>query len=128
MSNARPKDCMRTERSKFHRRHRNPGYCARSSQGRWRYEPDALVLALYDDRERYIYEVDLERCTTSAEVLDWIMHVAGKHWSTPEVVAGLIHALNQVLRPKANLCAQGIERGPLNVRQHLEQIGQEWSR
>ena len=40
------------------------------------------------------YEIDLDTCTTSPEVLDWIMQVDGKVWATPTVLAGLVRALN----------------------------------
>lgn len=55
----------------------------------------------------YGYEVDLERCVTSAETLDWICQVAHKAWETPEVLAGLVHAMNDVLRPQKHLCSGG---------------------
>lgn len=54
------------------------------------------------------YYVDLDRCQTSAQVLDWIMQIAGKTWGAePETLAGLVHALNDILRPQANLCGSG---------------------
>ncbi len=60
------------------------------------------------------YWVDLERCNTSAEMLDWIFQVNTKGWATPEVIAGLVHALRDLLHPQANLCSMGVERGPIN--------------
>jgi hypothetical protein len=53
--------------------------------------------------------VDLGACVTADEVLDWICHVAGKRWSTNlatqrAVVAGLVGALRDVLRPQILLC------------------------
>ncbi|WP_345390935.1 hypothetical protein [Haloechinothrix salitolerans] len=53
------------------------------------------------------YYVDLERCTTSAEVLDWIAQVAEKPWANDEVLAGLVRALNDVLAPQEHLCSRG---------------------
>ena len=41
------------------------------SFGKWIFEPKTLVL-----RHENSYKVDLEKCTTSAEVLDWICQVA----------------------------------------------------
>jgi hypothetical protein len=35
------------------------------------------------------YWVDLERCRTAAEVLDWIMRVAKKSWADDETLASL---------------------------------------
>jgi hypothetical protein len=80
----------------------------------WRFEPETRVLALYDEG-RWIYEVDLERCRTSAGVLDWIMQVASKTWATDAVIAGLARGLKGLLNPQATLCSFGIERGPLDI-------------
>lgn len=38
----------------------------------------------------YIYDVDLERCNTPAEVLDWIFQVKQKTWCTPEIIFDLL--------------------------------------
>lgn len=70
------------------------------------------------DTERYVlfaatvseeYEVDLDDCTSSAEVLDWICQVSSKEWADDAVVAGLVRALADVLEPQANLCSNGDE-------------------
>lgn len=53
------------------------------------------------------YQVDLEQCTTSAEVLDWIAQVAEKPLATNEVIAGLVRAINDVLAPQQHLCSGG---------------------
>ncbi len=84
----------------------------------WQYESQTLVLAFYEEG-RWTYEVDLERCTTSAEVLDWIMQVASKTWATDAVIAGLVRALRDLLEPQGTLCSFGQERGPLDVRKQL---------
>jgi len=42
------------------------------SFGNWTFRPETFVLR----HEKARYEVDLARCTTSAEVLDWICQVA----------------------------------------------------
>ena len=53
------------------------------------------------------YQVDLERCTTSAETLDWIMQVTDEVGATPAVLSGLVHALHDVLEPQSTLCGLG---------------------
>ena len=70
----------------------------------WRFEPDTLVLALYVDG-RYMYEVDLERCTTSAEAPDWIVQVTKKAWTTDAIVADLVRALDNMLDLQATMCS-----------------------
>lgn len=72
--------------------------------GPWRL--DGRTCVLYPD-EPYRYEVDLETCTSSAEVLDWICQIAGKTWADDATLAGLVRALDDVLRPQATLCPSG---------------------
>jgi hypothetical protein len=51
----------------------------RRAWGPWRLDAERLVLDYYEDGG-WVYEVDLERCLSSPEVLDWIAQVAGKGW------------------------------------------------
>ncbi len=69
--------------------------------GPWRL--NRTTAELVSDR----YSVDLERCLTCADVLDWIFQVSNKVWATPAVVAGLISAINDVLHPQSTLCSFG---------------------
>lgn len=62
---------------------------------------DAATLALRCEH----YDVDLERCLTSAQTLDWIMQVDGKGWATSDVTGGLVRALRDVLDPQQWLCS-----------------------
>lgn len=60
----------------------------------WRLDKERLTLDLYVDG-RYRYEVDLERCTTPAEMLDWIFQLQSKgEWLTDEMKADLLYALD----------------------------------
>jgi hypothetical protein len=80
------------------------------------------------------YEVDLDACTTSAQVLDWICQLAGKTgsaWAGDDpvvhtaMVAGLVHALNDVLQLQAHLCGCGIGKQltSAGVRELVAQAG-----
>jgi hypothetical protein len=92
--------------------------------GPWRLDPETRVLYPVWP---YRYEVDLDACTTSAEVLDWIIQVAQKGWASAEhggngpehnpdgwtddaILAGLVRALDDVLHPQANLCSFGASK------------------
>ena len=83
-----------------------------STYGPWKYDSESMLLTLERDGQ-HLYEVPLDECTTSAQTLDWIMEVTGKTWASDEDLAGLLRALDDVLDPPGNLCAQGIERGPV---------------
>lgn len=47
-------------------------------------------------------------CLESAEVLDYLAQMAGKRWATPEVIAGLLIALDDVLNLQVHLCSFGV--------------------
>jgi hypothetical protein len=73
----------------------------------WNYNPRTLTLRL---NQRPWYEIDLERCRTSAEVLDWIAQVAGKTWATDEILGALVRRLNELLYLQELLCPCGQDR------------------
>jgi hypothetical protein len=86
----------------------------RRTWGPWRLDAERLALDCYLDGS-WTYEVDLERCTTSAEVLDWIAQVSGKGWfdaadPDAQVVGHLVMALDALLCPQATLCSFGMDR------------------
>ena len=83
----------------------------RTQFGPWRYDPALLTLTFYEGK-RAGYEVDLERMPTSAAMLDWIFQVRGKSWCTPEAMAALLEALDEILDPQSGMCRDGVERGP----------------
>ena len=53
------------------------------------------------------YEVDLERCLSSAEILDWIVQIQKKSWVTPKIIYDLIQALDDILDIQGNFCSSG---------------------
>ena len=83
----------------------------------WRYDPQVLVLRLACPPGPYPYEVDLERCNTSAQVLDRLTQIFKKTWCTPEIFCHLMYELNRVLWLQENLCGSG-QHHRLNVKRH----------
>lgn len=78
--------------------------------GPWRLRDDELmgpVLEREWDNPAYHYWVELRRCTSSAEVLDTIVHASRASWAGDAVLAELVRALDDVLDPIANLCNGG---------------------
>ncbi len=65
------------------------------------------------------YDVDLDQCTTSAGVLDWIIQVAQKQWANDHVLATFIRELDRLLSPQSNLCSGGEEKGPIDIKKVL---------
>lgn len=56
------------------------------------------------------YEVSLLECRTAAQCLDWIAQIANKTWADATTVAGLVHALDDVLSLQASVCPSGRPR------------------
>jgi hypothetical protein len=90
--------------------------------GPWALNKGTLALEHIEGRD---YWIDLERCTTPAEVLDWIAKVAGKTWADDATVAGLARALNDVLRPQSTLCSFGRPRRltVTQIRRRVNKVG-----
>jgi hypothetical protein len=79
--------------------------------GPWRFDGRCRVLVHANG-----YEIDLAQSTTSAEVLDWIVQVAGKSWGDDTCLAQLVRAFDDLLQPQATLCSFGLEKGPINIK------------
>lgn len=90
-----------------------------SGWGGWTLDRERLVL------ENKHYEVDLERALTGAQLCDWIFQVRQHSWASPEVIAGLLSAFEDLLHPQANLCSGG-ENKEISTGQ-LEKLVQELS-
>lgn len=72
----------------------------------WRYEKERQVLI----HEGRYYEIDLDRCQSSAAILDWIFQINGKTWTTPETMKDLLDLIEEVLNPQAYFCSWGTEQ------------------
>lgn len=73
--------------------------------GNWVYDPSNYTLTL-----RGFYELDLERMSHSAHILDAIMQIAGKcneDFYSLEDKANLVIALNKLLKPQRYACSFG---------------------
>jgi hypothetical protein len=88
--------------------------------GRWTFDRKALVLAYRESPNHYPqYEIDLERCNTSAEVLDWICQLEHKCWTSAEDIGNLVSAFDDLLRPQTGLCSFGCDTKVPVTRQML---------
>ena len=80
--------------------------------GPWVFDRESLTLTHQPNG----YEIDLERITTSAQMLDWIMQITGKRWGDVKTVGALCKAFEHIFSPQMTMCGQGTERGPINPR------------
>jgi len=53
------------------------------------------------------YGIDLERCTTSAEVLDYLCQLYRKNWITQKAFYELFSFVDAFIDPQHNLCSFG---------------------
>lgn len=78
--------------------------------GPWRlhdHETLGPVLEREWDSPRRHYWIELRTCTSSAEILDVMMHAARHAWADDVALAGLVRALDDVLDPISNLSNGG---------------------
>jgi hypothetical protein len=87
--------------------------------GPWRL--DAKSLELFYRRNRWTYEIDLEKLTTSAAMLDWIFQVQLKVWCSASDIKHLLEAFHALFRPQATLCSGGFSK-TLDATRHLKKL------
>lgn len=73
--------------------------------GSWIFDVSRLVL--YWGRGPYPYEIDLEDCTDSAQVLDWIAQLSHKQWCSAADIGDLVRALDDIFDLQAHFCPWG---------------------
>jgi hypothetical protein len=88
--------------------------------GNWTFNKPTLSLIFRNPKTGWFYDVDLERMTSSARMLDVICQLSDKHAGrvSPSDIGDLIEALNALLRPQANLCSWGKDK-QFNPTQYL---------
>jgi len=86
--------------------------------GGWTYYPETLVVSYGVDE----YEVDLEQCSTSAQMLCQIWQFADNSSATNESLGDLILILKLLLDPEANLIFRGKKEKPLPKGEALRKL------
>jgi hypothetical protein len=83
-----------------------------SQWGDWTLEVDkcGTFLVLDTKEERHHYEINLDSIDGSAEMLDWIFQMRMKAWVTNNIMGDLLSAFQDIFRPQATLCGQGIDK------------------
>lgn len=68
---------------------------------------DNLTVQIRRDDGTWIYEIDLERCRNSAELLDWLFQVLNKHWCTPQIISAVMWKIEEACRQYHHQSVQG---------------------
>jgi hypothetical protein len=53
------------------------------------------------------YDITLAECRTASSCCDWVAQIIGKSWSDDATIAGLLRALNDILRLQPNMVGFG---------------------
>ena len=67
-----------------------------------------LSVEICDDDGRYVYDIDLEECVSSAQLLDYLFQVFRKSWCTPQVIADVMRVVDGACMERFGLPAQGV--------------------
>ena len=80
--------------------------------GKWYLDTEnpALVFQF----ENVEYDIPLDKCNTSAQILDWIYQIYHKSWAKPYDVYNLLRAFNDIADIQHFVCSFGIERAKGN--------------
>jgi hypothetical protein len=86
----------------------------------WRFDQTNLSLVYCNDDpdndfriyggRRFVYDIDLEACCNSSQILDRIFQVSVHAWATPECLGCLVMALDDILYPQQNICSFGLNK------------------
>jgi hypothetical protein len=74
---------------------------------RWKFKPETLALVAVPTGHGYGWEIDLERCTSSAPLLDSILQAASKAWIDDAMLGELVRKLDRLFDVQATFCAGG---------------------
>lgn len=82
--------------------------------GNWRFEKEEHSLIISKsispgEEEKDLHAVDLERCNSSAAILDWIAQISQKLWITREDIGYLVEALDDIFSLQSNFCGSEFE-------------------
>ena len=88
------------------------------SEARWYLSPKILTLTYGNAKTgAWECEVDLESCTTSAQLLDWIFTVNETPFNEPaSVIFEFLEAIRKILGPQAIFCRGGEDLGKIDVK------------
>ncbi len=101
----------------------------RSFWSRWKYEPETLVLALYDDAGNWRWDVDLEDCVDADGILRKILEFAGRAWARQEDISGLVYALKDCFGLHGGLYSFDAIRDAKTLRKVVEtNLDGDWSK
>jgi hypothetical protein len=92
--------------------------------GRWQYKHSTFALLLMGG-ERVAYEIDLEQCGDSAEILDWIVQISEKADISRADVGHLVEAMDELADGIQGKVCPGGESKSFDFKAHLTRAASE---
>lgn len=82
--------------------------------GCWRLDKETNTLVMQKslcpgEESNDLYKIDLERCNTSAAILDFIVQMSQKMWITREDLGYLVEAFDDLFTLQVNFCGSEFE-------------------
>jgi excisionase family DNA binding protein len=87
--------------------------------GAWRYNPNNLTLEFAMEGSDNPYSVNLRRCNTSSQVLDWLCQLNEEAWCSPEQVGYLLQAIDELSGGLQRTLCGG---GQIDMEKHLRSM------
>lgn len=72
------------------------------------FNEECLTLDIYDDSNRKLYDIDLERCRNASELLDWILQINCKSWASPGIIKSILNTIEDTCSNIFESNAQGV--------------------
>ena len=83
----------------------------RDRWGHWKYNPNNLTLEIAKKgagSKSNPFYVNLEKCNTSAEILDWIFQIKNTQWCSDQDIADLLRAFDDLMDfVQSKVCSDG---------------------
>ena len=75
----------------------------------WKFDKERISIS-YTVNPIYIYEIPLNRCNSSSEILDWVLQLNEKTWvkNDPKVLIGFLDILEELSFKYYNDNLQGV--------------------
>ncbi len=71
-------------------------------------EKDLTIQIVSDDQKTWFYEIDLELCVDSVQILDYVFQISNKSWCTPQIMYDLIKEIDKACQHKHQENAQAV--------------------
>jgi len=72
------------------------------------FKKDNLTIQIENEKKIHLYEIDLERCSNSAQLLDYLFQIFNKNWCNGETLIKIFFALEEACEEIFNCNLQGI--------------------